>query len=236
MNKSILIPVFNEQGNIGNLITKIKKKLDLEDEIIIIDDGSTDKTQQEAEEQKCKVLKHDKNLGKGAAMRTGIKNAKGQLIIFMGGDGQDDPEEIDLLINGVVEGYDYVIGSRFVKDNSLKERYSNKAILPINKIGNKSLTFLINILFGQSITDSQSEFKCFKADKLKELNLESNRYEIETELLIKSFRNKLKIKEVPVHRYERIHGKSYLFDVPFGRFIFGMKVLKTIIKGYFFWK
>ena len=236
MNKSILIPVFNEQGNIKNLITKIKKKLDSEDEIIIIDDGSTDKTHTEAQEQECKVLKHDKNLGKGAAMRTGIKNAKGQLIIFMGGDGQDDPEEIDLLINGVIEGYDYVIGSRFVKDNNSKERYSNKAILPINKIGNKSLTFLINILFGQSITDSQSEFKCFNADKLKELNLESNRYEIETELLIKSFRNKLKIKEVPVHRYERIHGKSYLFDVPFGRFIFGLKVLKTIIKGYLFWK
>ncbi len=236
MNKSILIPVFNEQGNIGSLITKINKKIDTDDEIIIIDDGSTDKTHQEAGEHKCKVLKHDKNLGKGAAMRTGIKNAKGQLIIFMGGDGQDDPEEIDLLINGVIEGYDYVIGSRFVKDSNLKDRYSNKAILPINKIGNKSLTFLINILFGQSITDSQSEFKCFKADKLKELNLESNRYEIETELLIKSFRNKLKIKEVPVHRYERIHGKSNLFDVPFGRFIFGLKVLKTIIKGYLFWK
>lgn len=236
MNKSILIPVFNEQGNIGSLITKINKKIDTDDEIIIIDDGSTDKTHQEAGEHICKVLKHDKNLGKGAAMRTGIKNAKGQLIIFMGGDGQDDPEEIDLLINGVIEGYDYVIGSRFVKDSNLKDRYSNKAILPINKIGNKSLTFLINILFGQSITDSQSEFKCFKADKLKELNLESNRYEIETELLIKSFRNKLKIKEVPVHRYERIHGKSNLFDVPFGRFIFGLKVLKTIIKGYLFWK
>ena len=85
--------------------------------------------------------------------------------------------------------------------------YSNKAILPVNEFGNKSITFIINFLFGKNITDSQSEFKCFVADKLKEINLQTNRFEIETELLIKSFRKNFKIKEVPVHRYERKHGK-----------------------------
>ena len=108
--------------------------------------------------------------------------------------------------------------------------------MPVNEFGNKSITFIINILFGKNITDSQSEFKCFVASKLKEINLQTNRFEIETELLIKSFRKNFKIKEVAVHRYERKHGKSKLFDVPFGRFLFGLKVLRTIIIGYFLWR
>jgi hypothetical protein len=108
--------------------------------------------------------------------------------------------------------------------------------LPVNEFGNKSITFIINILFKKNITDSQSEFKCFNSEKLKQLTLESDRFEIETELLIKSFRKNFKIKEVPVHRYERKHGKSKLFNVPFGRFLFGLKVLRTIFKGYIFWR
>ena len=154
----------------------------------------------------------------------------------MGGDGQDDPKEINTLLKEVNKGYDYVIGSRFLDKEEANNRYSNKAILPVNEFGNKSITFIINILFKKNITDSQSEFKCFASEKLKELNLESDRFEIETELLIKSFRKQFKIKEVPVHRYERKHGISKLFNVPFGRFLFGLKVLRTIFKGYLLWR
>tara|TARA_B100001175_G_scaffold316936_1_gene332197 strand:- start:1430 stop:2143 length:714 start_codon:yes stop_codon:yes gene_type:complete len=237
MKKSIILPVFNESGNISQLINKIYKSISSEDEIIVVDDGSTDNTSEEVKKFDCKLIVHPENKGKGAAMISGIKISSGDLVIFMGGDGQDDPSEIKNLLKGIDEGYDYVIGSRFVSGSSNEtKRYSDKAILPINKIGNNALTFLINLLFGQNITDSQSEFKCFRAEKLKSLELISSRYEIETELLIKSFRKKFKIKEVPVHRYERLHGKSYLFDVPFGRFIFGLKVLKTIILGFIFWR
>lgn len=239
MIKTIIVPVFNEEGNIGLLIEKILKEINKEDQLIIVNDGSSDKTIEEVKKFNCELINHETNLGKGMAMRSGIDKAIGEVIIFMGGDGQDDPSEIGKLIEGINEGYDYVIGSRFVKSNSDSlnyKRYSDKAILPINKIGNNGLTFLINLLFGQNITDSQSEFKCFKSDKLKNLKLISTRYEIETELLIRSARKKFKIKEVPVHRYERKHGKSYLFDIPFGRFIFGLKVLKTILTGYIFWR
>lgn len=239
MIKTIIVPVFNEEGNIGLLIEKILKEINKEDQLIIVNDGSSDKTKEEVKKFNCELINHETNLGKGMAMRSGIDKAIGEIIIFMGGDGQDDPSEIGKLIEGINEGYDYVIGSRFVKSNSDSlnyKRYSDKAILPINKIGNNGLTFLINLLFGQNITDSQSEFKCFKSDKLKNLKLISTRYEIETELLIRSARKKFKIKEVPVHRYERKHGKSYLFDIPFGRFIFGLKVLKTILTGYIFWR
>ena len=124
----------------------------------------------------------------------------------------------------------------FQKKKNTKIRYSQKAILPINEFGNKMITLIINTLFKKNITDSQSEFKCFVSKKLKKLKLETNRFEIETELLIKSFRKKYKIKEIPVYRYERKYGKSKLFNVPFGRFLFGLKVLKTIFIGYIFWR
>jgi glycosyltransferase involved in cell wall biosynthesis len=235
VKKSIIIPVYNEEGNIGNLIKNIKNLINEDDELIIVDDGSTDNTNEEIRSHGCKLVTLNKNKGKGAAMKAGIKVASRDLIVFMGGDGQDNPSEMDILVSGIVEGNDYVIGSRFIQQGQ-HQRYSKKAILPINEFGNKFLTFLINFMFGQNITDSQSEFKCFKSEKLKKLKLVTSRYEIETELLIRSFRKGYKIKEVPVHRYERKFGKSKLFDVPFGRFKFGLKVLYTIFKGYLFWR
>ena len=192
MKKSIIVPVYNEQGNIGNLISKINLVIDKTDELIIVDDGSTDKTSEEIKNHKCILISLDKNMGKGYAMRKGIQEAKGEYIIFMGGDGQDDPYEIKLLLEEITKGYDYVIGSRFLKENKKDDRFSEKAVLPVNEFGNKSITFLINILFNKNITDSQSEFKCFKTEKLRELNLVTKRFEIETELLIKSFRKKFK--------------------------------------------
>ena len=236
MNKSIVIPVYNEEGNIGDLIDKISLFLNDNDELIIINDGSFDNTESEIKSKKCSLISLKTNKGKGFAMRKGIEKAKGDLVVFMGGDGQDDPEEIKILLQEINNGFDYVIGSRFLSKEDSKNRYSSKAILPVNEFGNKSITFIINILFKKNITDSQSEFKCFNSEKLKQLTLESDRFEIETELLIKSFRKNFKIKEVPVHRYERKHGKSKLFNVPFGRFLFGLKVLRTIFKGYIFWR
>ena len=236
MKKSVIIPVFNEEGNIGELIKKTKLVLNPDDELILVDDGSSDNTAKEIRENNCILISLEKNMGKGYAMRMGIERANGDYIIFMGGDGQDDPVEIDLLLQEVKNGFDYVIGSRFLNFDSSDNRFSDKAVLPVNEFGNKSITFIINLLFKKNITDSQSEFKCFVAKKLRELKLESNRFEIETELLIKSFRKEFKIKEVPVHRYERKYGISKLFNVPFGRFLFGLKVLRTIFKGYIFWR
>ena len=208
--KSIIVPVYNEQGNIGDLISKINLVLSEQDELIVVNDGSSDNTETEIDNSKCIKINLTQNMGKGYAMRKGIEKAKGDYIVFMGGDGQDDPQEINLLINEINNGFDYVIGSRFLNFEKSKDRFSNKAVLPVNEFGNKSITFLINLLFNKNITDSQSEFKCFVSSKLNELNLETNRFEIETELLIKSFRKNFKIKEVPVHRYERKHGISKL--------------------------
>jgi glycosyltransferase involved in cell wall biosynthesis len=237
---SLVVPVLNEQDNILELLAKIKNVLNADDEIIVVDDGSTDQTYDQIKSFPCKVIKHETNLGKGKSLIDGINFAKGEVIVFIDGDGQDDPNELPKLLMGIKNGYDFVIGSRFVPDDTqnkaVKKRYDSKALSPVNFFGNKTLTFLINRLFSLNIYDSQSGFKCFKSDKIRSLNLISPRYEIETEMIIKSKKNKLKILEVPVYRYERENGVSNLFDIPFGRMKFMFRVLKVIIYGYIFWR
>ena len=237
MRLSVIVPVFNEEQNILNLLNKIKKNISKEDEIIVVEDGSSDQTLDEIKNFDCKIITHEKNIGKGQSLIDGVNYASGEIILFLDGDGQDDPSEIPKLIDGINKGYDFVIGSRFVEDEKKKiTRYTKTALSNINWFGNKALTFLINFLFGLDIKDTQSGFKCFKKDAIKKLNLISKRYEIETEIIIKSKKNRLKILEVPVFRYERKYGESKLFDIPFGRVIFMLKVLKVIFYGYIFWK
>ena len=237
MKLSVVVPVYNESKNILILLNEIKKNISHDDEIIVVEDGSVDSTLDEIKKFECKLLVHKKNIGKGQSLIDGINLAKGDIILFLDGDGQDDPSEIPKLLDGINKGYDFVIGSRFVEDDKKKiTRYTKTALSNINWFGNKGLTFFINFLFGLNIKDTQSGFKCFKRDAIKKLNLVSKKYEIETEIVIKSKRDKLKILEVPVFRYERKHGESKLFDIPFGRLIFMLKVLKVIFYGYIFWK
>lgn len=237
MKLSVVVPVFNEEKNIASLLNRIKNNITSQDEIIVVDDGSTDNTLSEIQNLDCKLIVHKKNKGKGQSLIDGINEADGEIILFLDGDGQDDPSEFPKLLNGINKGYDFVIGSRFVEDEKKKiTRYTKTALSNINWFGNKGLTSLINFLFGLNIKDTQSGFKCFKKKAIKNLNLVSKKYEIETEIIIKARKNKLRILEVPVYRYERKHGVSKLFDIPFGRFIFMLKVLKVILYGYFFWK
>ena len=237
MKLSVVVPVYNEDKNILVLLNKIKENISLDDEIIVVEDGSVDNTLDEIKKFECKLIVHKKNIGKGQSLIDGINFAKGDIVLFLDGDGQDDPSEIPKLLDGINKGYDFVIGSRFVEDDTKKiTRYTKTALSNINWFGNKGLTFFINFLFGLNIKDTQSGFKCFKRDAIKNLNLVSKKYEIETEIVIKSKRDKLKILEVPVFRYERKHGESKLFDIPFGRLIFMLKVLKVIFYGYIFWK
>tara|TARA_B100000767_G_scaffold244834_1_gene243351 strand:+ start:938 stop:1651 length:714 start_codon:yes stop_codon:yes gene_type:complete len=237
MKLSVVVPVYNESKNILILLNEIKKNISHDDEIIVVEDGSVDNTLDEIKKFECKLLVHKKNIGKGQSLIDGINLANGDIILFLDGDGQDDPSEIPKLLDGINKGYDFVIGSRFVEDDKKKiTRYTKTALSNINWFGNKGLTFFINFLFGLNIKDTQSGFKCFKRDAIKNLNLVSKKYEIETEIVIKSKRDKLKILEVPVFRYERKYGESKLFDIPFGRLIFMLKVLKVIFYGYIFWK
>ena len=228
---SVILAAYNEAGNVGPLISKIRSVIQKSDELIVVDDASTDSTIQEIDRNQVTLIRHLSNQGKGAAIRSGIRAASGDCICLMDADGQDDPRDIPRLMGPLVKGNaDFVIGSRFLLHNQ------DISVTPVNRLANRGLTFLLNFLFKVGLTDSQSSFKCIKADLLKFLRLESNRYEFETELLIRSRRKRAVIVEVPVGRFARRYGKSHLFQIPFGRFKFGLRVLWVILKGYFFWR
>ncbi|OGD63452.1 hypothetical protein A2160_02480 [Candidatus Beckwithbacteria bacterium RBG_13_42_9] len=198
-------------------------------ELIIVDDGSSDTTPQEVNPKLAHLISHKVNQGKGMAMKTGIKEAHGDVILFLGGDGQDDPQDIPKLLKAIDRGADFVIGSRFVAKNS------KASVEPLNLVGNKIITLIFNLLFGVKITDTQAEFKAILSKYLKKWRLESSRYEIETELIIKAVRKKLKIVEVSTKRFSRKHGKSHLYQIPLGRVKFALRALSIIVKGFFLW-
>jgi glycosyltransferase involved in cell wall biosynthesis len=234
---SVIVPVFNEEGNILNVINKIRQSISTNDEIIVVDDGSIDNTVSEVKKSNCILIENKINKGKGQSLINGLNKSKGNIVVFIDGDGQDDPRELHKLIGGINKGYDFVIGSRFIpEENNKKKRYDQRSLSPVNFLGNKALTFLINKLFSLNIYDSQSGFKCFRKEKINKLNLISMRYEIETEIIIKSKKHNLKILEVPVYRYERQNGLSSLFDIPFGRLKFTLKVIKVIVYGFIYWR
>lgn len=221
MQLSIIIPVYNEEKNIGKVIEKIKKIVEMDTKIIVVDDGSTDDTAKKANEKGAKVIKNSFNEGKGVALRKGLKIADGDLILFIDGDGQDDPSDIPRLIEAVESGADFVIGSRWL---GIFERGSIKKL---NFFVSYAITFLINVLFGSNITDSQAGFRCMRKEKLNNFDLKSKGYSIETEMLLKAIKNDLEIVEVPVNRLPRRYGKSNM-----KRFRLGLRILFFILKEF----
>jgi glycosyltransferase involved in cell wall biosynthesis len=230
LNLTVIVPAYNEAGNIGQLVPAIRKVIGDDNELIVVDDGSTDGTASEVDPALAKIARHEYNRGKGEAMKTGIRLAAGDVVLFMGGDGQDDPNEIPILLKAMEAGADFVIGSRFIGH---RER---GAITPLNFVGNRAATLLFNALYRQRLTDTQAEFKCIGREKLMAVDLVSTGYEIETEMLIRAIRSGYKIVEVPVTRYPRGHGTSHLYGITFGRLRFGLRFLRAIGVGYFRWR
>lgn len=216
---SVIIPVYNEEYNIGNVLDEIMQIIGIEDELIVIDDGSTDRTVEVVEKRKVRVIRHIANQGKGFCLREGIGIATGDLVLFIDGDGQDDPADIPKLISPFYEGTDFVNGSRWLGS------FQEGAISWLNFFVTTLITKAINILFNANITDSQAGFRCFRKDKLKGMKLVSNKYEIETEMLIKAIKHGLKIVEIPVKRFKRPVGESKL-----RRLQTGTRILWVILK------
>ncbi|MDK2869679.1 MAG: hypothetical protein PWP39_914 [Pyrococcus sp.] len=198
---SIIIPAYNEEKRIGNVLARIP---DFVDEVIVIDDGSSDATYEIARRYADKVVKLNKNMGKGAALREGLKHASGDIIVFMDADGQHDPEEISKLLEPIIKDKaDFVIGKRIIK--------AGKRPLP-RKLSNFITTALIRLKTKQRIEDSQSGFRAIRREFVPEIT--SDRYEVETEVLIKAAKKGARITEVPVStRYDLETGKFRLEDI-----------------------
>ena len=203
MKLSIIIPVFNEKNTVAEILKKIEAAdLGVEKEIIIVDDFSTDGTREilKTAENKFKVFYHDKNFGKGMALRTGFKEMTGDLAVIQDADLEYDPNDFKILLNKIVdEDLQVVYGSRRLNRSYLKERHSGHLFA----IGGILLTWLTNFLYGTNITDEPTCYKMFRTDLLKNIDLKCVRFEFCPEITAKIAKQGIKIQEVPISYYPR---------------------------------
>jgi len=196
MKVSVVIPVYNEVGTIEEIISRIHA-VPLEKEIVIVDDGSTDGTREQLkkinqDKENMKILYHNRNQGKGAALRTGFEAVTGDIIIVQDADLEYSPREYPVLLEPILDGRaDVVYGSRFLGG-------PHRASFFWHYVGNKLLTFLSNLLNNLSLTDVWTCYKVFKKQVLKDITLRSNRFGFEPEFTAKVAKKKFRIYEVPV--------------------------------------
>ncbi len=206
MKLSIIIPVYNEEKTINELLNKvyrIKLPTSLKKEIIVVDDGSTDNTKKvlsgfKIKNSKFKILRHEKNKGKGAAIRTGIEKATGDLIIIQDADLEYDPVDYLRLLKPILEDKVEVVYGTRLANYPLKFFGKEKTVLPSHLIANKFLTFLTNLLYGSKLTDMETGYKIFKSTVLRKISIKSNGFDIEPEITAKILKLNIPIIEVPI--------------------------------------
>lgn len=195
---SIIIPFFNEEKNIPVLLAEIDHVMKKEEsvyEVVLVDDGSTEQIQKlNIKDQNVKLVRHRKRMGKGAALKTGVEHAQGDIIVFMDGDLQDDPADLPSLMKKLSEGYDLVNGVRTHRqDTGIIKTYSKSA----NKV--------LQYIFKSPFTDINCGFKMFKKEVLNDMPLYGNNFRF---LPLSAYYQGFKVTEVPVHNRKRIHGVS----------------------------
>ncbi|HBI23194.1 MAG TPA: glycosyl transferase [Nitrospiraceae bacterium] len=196
MKISVVMPVFNEARTIREIIKKIED-VDLEKEIIIVDDCSTDGTRDilKALERNpgIRVFCHEKNMGKGAALRTGFKHASGDIVIIQDADLEYNPQEYHRLIKPILDGRaDVVYGSRFV---TTEER---RVLFFWHYLGNSFITFLSNMFTNLNLTDIETCYKVFKSDVIHSITIEENRFGFEPEITAKIAKKRYHIYEIGI--------------------------------------
>ena len=225
MKLSVLIPVYNEEETVEKIVNMVKR-INWDKEIIIIDDGSSNGTKRILEKIKrqsnsdLKIIHRRKNSGKGIAIRTGLNYVNGDMIIIQDADLEYDPTDYLKLTPPIEEGDTKVVcGSRFLaKKNSLSLHY----------LANYFLTFLTNILYNSKLTDMETCYKVLSRDLIKELNIESEGFEIEAEITAKLLKKGYRILEVPVEYKGRSYhrGKKITYSD-------GFKTILTLLKYRF---
>jgi glycosyltransferase involved in cell wall biosynthesis len=207
MKLSIIIPCYNEKDHLSELIRRVMDSPVKKREIILVDDCSTDGTteliQNQFETVVDKVIYHPKNMGKGAAIRSGLDWVTGDIVIIQDADLEYDPMEYSKLMGPIVEGRaDVVYGSRFMGAGP------HRVHLFWHYVGNRILTLLSNMFTNLNLTDMETCYKLFRTDIIRGLSIQQNRFGIEPEITAKVARAKCRIYEVGISYYGRTYGEG----------------------------
>ncbi|OQA93044.1 MAG: Undecaprenyl-phosphate 4-deoxy-4-formamido-L-arabinose transferase [Microgenomates group bacterium ADurb.Bin219] len=206
---TILIPAYNEKRTVKEIIGRVEEALlptRWGKEIIIVDDNSKDGTSEEIKKLKgnnIKKLFHRKNLGKGAAIRTGLKEARGDVLLIQDADLEYDPQDYSRLLAPIIAGKTKVVYGSRLKTLELVFFGKNKTPLPLHYLANRFLSFLTNLLYGSKLTDMETCYKMMTKEIYQDLNLVSNRFEVEPEITAKILKKGEKIFEVPIETKPR---------------------------------
>ncbi len=205
------MPVYNEAKTVREILEQVHRAdaMGLEKEIIVVDDGSTDGTREVLKETEFlnqhpyRLLFHAKNMGKGAALRTALTYATGDIIIIQDADLEYDPSEYRELLAPIISGRaDVVYGSR------LKGGKPTRAFLFWHYVGNKFLSLLTNILYNSIITDMETGYKVFRADVIKNIQIKSNRFDFEPEITAKVLKRGHHLYELPISFFGRDYSEG----------------------------
>jgi len=197
---SVVMPVYNEERWVEGIIRKVMSvKVPLEVELIVVDDGSTDGTREKLENirkqypESVRILRHEENVGKGAALRTAFREVRGDIILVQDADLEYSPGDYNRLIGPILDGRaDVVYGSRFGGE-------VRRVLFFWHYVGNRFLTTLSNMLTNLNLTDLEVCYKVFRREVLKDIRIRSNRFGFEPEITAKIARKKVRLYEVPVN-------------------------------------
>ena len=207
MKLSIVIPCYNEKNTIRSIIDAVKASPVKEKEIIIVDDYSTDGTRDllrgELAQSVDKIVFHEFNQGKGAALRTGFKEATGDVVVVQDADLEYDPQEYPILMEPILTGRaDVVFGSRFMSGGARRVLYF------WHMVGNKVLTLFSNMCTNINLTDMETCYKMFKREIIQSITIEENRFGFEPEITAKLARGGWRIFEVGISYYGRTYDEG----------------------------
>lgn len=223
---SVIIPVYNERSTILKVVEMVKKVPPYDKEVVIVEDGSTDGTRDllvGLQEVGVRVILHDRNRGKGAAIRTGFEHASGDVVVVQDADLEYDPSDWAEMLRLIEEDKaDVVFGSRFFGK-------AHRVLLFHHFMGNRLISFLVNLLYDLNLSDVEVCYKMFRRDILKDIKLICDDFGFEVEFTAKVAKRRYRIYEVGIHYYGRTYAEGKKID-----WRDGLKALYYIIK-FRFW-